>query len=202
MGIASGGYYVATDCKRIFASPLTITGSIGVAALRPHITPVFYDKFGLNIQSLIVNGNTTNDMTRPLEGKALELYRRRVDAIYESFVSRVSQGRQLDMEKVKAELAGGRVFSGTDALENGLVDAEGGVMQAIREASRLSNKEGSVDIQVFPRPKPFLERLAQAGTLEDVASGMLARIVKAAVVKAVQESAEEGELVASIGHFL
>lgn len=106
-----------TQCGRLvnrrlicFATAATITGSIGVAALRPTITPSFLDKIKVSVQS-ILTGSPANDLTQELSGKHLERYQRHVDEMYADFKNRVVEGREIHPELINS-LAGGRVYTG------------------------------------------------------------------------------------------
>ncbi|KAI8320867.1 hypothetical protein GQ54DRAFT_317865 [Martensiomyces pterosporus] len=118
---ASGAYYASTSCKRIFASPGTITGSIGVASMRPIFTRKLLDFLGTNVEELYaVNNKYDSAFTEP-QGAELERYRQSIDKIYSDFTSRVAKGRGFTEEEVE-NVARGQVFTGLQALENGLVD--------------------------------------------------------------------------------
>ena len=155
---ASGGYWIATDSNRIFAEPDTITGSIGV--------------FGLlfNIQKLGNNNGITWDTvktsqyadsqtaSRPRSPQELAIYQQSVDRIYNIFLGKVAQGRKLSTEKV-AEIAQGRVWSGTSAKAIGLVDEIGGLDQAIAYAVKQANLADDWELQEYPRSSTLEERL-------------------------------------------
>ncbi|KAJ1883301.1 hypothetical protein LPJ57_000211 [Coemansia sp. RSA 486] len=136
---ASGAYYSSTSCKRIFASPGTITGSIGVAAMRPVITQKLLDFVGTNVEEVFATDNTSTSVFREPEGPALERYQRNVDNIYNDFTSRVAKGRGFSAEHTES-VAQGKVFTGTQALSNGLVDEMGGFTRAIEAAAQLGHE--------------------------------------------------------------
>jgi len=170
---ASGAYFIACACQRILAQQVTITGSIGVATLRPHLTPEFLNHVGLNVE-IHATGSRINSLFHELEGEALARYKRQVDGIYEDFLKRVAQSRNMSMEQMHA-VAGGRVFTGRDAFDLGLVDAEGGVYEALFAAAELGLpasvhpvKLDYVLPKVFPKRKPLLERLAEASAMEEM----------------------------------
>ncbi|MBD2142848.1 signal peptide peptidase SppA [Anabaena sp. FACHB-1250] len=155
---ASGGYWIASDSNRIFAEPNTITGSIGV--------------FGVlfNGQKLGNNNGITWDtvktseyadqqtISRPKSAQELEVYQRSVDRIYNLFLQKVSQGRKLSTAKV-AEIAQGRVWSGTAAKQIGLVDEIGGLNVAIEYAAKQAKLGNNWQLQEYPQVGSWGERL-------------------------------------------
>ncbi|BAZ83996.1 signal peptide peptidase SppA [Dolichospermum compactum] len=155
---ASGGYWIASDSNRIFAQPNTITGSIGV--------------FGVlfNGQKLGNNNGITWDsvktaqyadqqtISRPKSPQELAVYQRSVNRIYNLFLQKVSQGRKIPTAKV-AEIAQGRVWSGTAAKQIGLVDEIGGLNAAIEYAAKQAKLGTDWEIQEYPRVSTFPERL-------------------------------------------
>jgi protease-4 len=134
---ASGGYWIAMPADEIWATPTTITGSIGVFAAFPTAERLI-NRFGL-----YVDGVGTTEMAgafridRPLNPELANMLQANVDSIYQRFVGLVAQGRGLTPTDVDA-LAGGRVWSGTDALELGLVDKLGGLDEAVAAAAQLA----------------------------------------------------------------
>ncbi|MBE9249913.1 signal peptide peptidase SppA [Dolichospermum sp. LEGE 00240] len=155
---ASGGYWIASDSNRIFAQANTITGSIGV--------------FGVlfNGQKLGNNNGITWDsvktaqyadqqtISRPKSPQELAVYQRSVDRIYNLFLQKVSQGRKIPTAKV-AEIAQGRVWSGTAAKQIGLVDEIGGLNVAIEYAAKQAKLGTDWEIQEYPRGTTFVEKL-------------------------------------------
>ena len=129
---ASGGYYILAPADTIIANPVTITGSIGVFAVLPNAQKFFNNKLGINMD--VAKTNPYADIGnpfRPLEDEETGLMRFSVEKIYDTFVSHVSSGRNMTWDEVDA-IGQGRVWSGANAMENGLVDAYGGL------GSRLS----------------------------------------------------------------
>ncbi|MBW4640625.1 MAG: signal peptide peptidase SppA [Gloeocapsa sp. UFS-A4-WI-NPMV-4B04] len=155
---ASGGYWIVTDANRIFAEPNTITGSIGVFGL------------GINVQELANNNGITWDVvktaryadsqtiSRPKSPQELALQQRSVNRIYNLFLSKVVQGRNLPQEKV-AEIAQGRVWSGIAAKEIGLVDEIGGLDAAIGYAAKQAKLGNDWELQEYPEVSSLTERL-------------------------------------------
>lgn len=155
---ASGGYWIVTDAKRIFAEPNTITGSIGVFGLL------------LNFQKLANNNGITWDVvktnryadsqtaSRPKSPQELALSQRSVNRIYNLFVSKVAQGRKLPEQKV-AQIAQGRVWSGLAAKEIGLVDEIGGLDAAIQYAAKQAKLGEDWELKEYPEVRTFEQRL-------------------------------------------
>jgi protease IV len=157
---ASGGYWISTFSDRIFAEPNTITGSIGVFGLQP------------NVQKLANNNGITWDVVktgrfadmltiaRPQTPEELNLRQKSVDRIYNQFLGKVAESRKLPKEKV-AEIAQGRVWSGKDAKALGLVDEFGGLEVAIRDAAKRAKLGDDWQLEEFPRPRSFSQRLLE-----------------------------------------
>ncbi|GAA6025122.1 hypothetical protein JCM11491_004394 [Sporobolomyces phaffii] len=111
---ASGGYLVSTHCDAIFAAPSTVTGSIGVASLRPTFLDKFFDRFHVTLESFYT-GSRTQDVTHRLTPDELARHRSAVDAMYDDFKHRVCDGRGVDPAVIEG-IAGGRVMTGLRAF--------------------------------------------------------------------------------------
>ena len=134
---ASGGYYIASLADRIFADPMTITGSIGVLAAFPNIRGMT-DKIGINAEQVTTHENAMGySVFEPISKGFKKSTTSSIEKIYHTFKSRVAEGRSLSMETVE-EIAQGRVWSGKDAVEIGLVDTLGGLQEAIAAAAELA----------------------------------------------------------------
>lgn len=127
---ASGGYYISCPADVIVADKMTLTGSIGVfgMAMNPH--DALKNKLGITLDGVKTNRSSGMGQTAPLSPTERASIMRGVDRVYETFTGHVSKGRNLPIERV-LEIAEGRVWSGTKALEIGLVDANGGLKTAI-----------------------------------------------------------------------
>ncbi|WAQ90685.1 hypothetical protein PtA15_13A84 [Puccinia triticina] len=112
---ASGGYLIATHADSIFASQSTITGSIGVASLRPTVTTSFLDRLKLTTQSFFTGSNALS-LYHELEGEQMERHKAHIDAAYHDFKDRVCEGRNISPELIEV-LAGGRVYTGKSMWE-------------------------------------------------------------------------------------
>jgi signal peptide peptidase SppA len=122
---ASGGYLSAAASTAIFASPGTITGSIGVAALRPRLTPEFLEKTGLSITPIYTHpGQANASIFEALDEKGRAYWKSRSASIYKAFLRSVATGRQMTMDEVD-KVGRGQIWTGKQALEHGLVDELG-----------------------------------------------------------------------------
>jgi len=154
---ASGGYYIACLADRIFADPMTITGSIGVLAAFPNISGMA-DKIGINAEQVSTHENAMGYSVFEPMGRGFEKSTiNAIEKVYHTFKSRVAEGRSLDMEVVE-EIAQGRVWSGKDAISVGLVDALGGLQEAISAAAKLANLE-QYNLVTYPKYEDEFERM-------------------------------------------
>lgn len=160
---ASGGYYVAAGADAIVASPATLTGSIGVFVLRPVLSGLL-EKLGLGVVAL-TRGEHADLLvaSKPLSEGTRARLRAEVESIYELFVARVSDGRELASERVDA-LGRGRVWTGAQAGERGLVDRLGGLRTAVERAKEKLDLAPGDDVVLVPYPPPptLAEQLTQA----------------------------------------
>lgn len=163
---ASGGYYLSVAAPQIFAQPLTITGSIGVTALHWDVSKLASQ---LGIQTHRFGGNLAQSPHSPFapwsETQRKNMHRN-IFAAYDLFVSKVHEGRNLSVERVK-ELAGGRVWSGYDAKSRGLIDAWGGYEQArawVVDRLSANQQRQVIGLRVLEPDKGLLStRLAALG---------------------------------------
>jgi protease-4 len=162
---ASGGYFVAAPGTKIFAQPGTITGSIGVLTGKAVVTGAL-DRLGISMGS-VENGAHSRmyAATREFTEEEWNRLNAFLDRIYEDFVGKVATGRDMPRDRVH-ELARGRVWTGADAHERGLVDALGGLDDAVAEARRLVGLGPDAPLRAYPRSSP-LERLRPAESSED-----------------------------------
>jgi protease-4 len=160
----SGGYFVAMAADKIVAQPGTITASIGVLGGKM-LTSGLWNKFGLSWDEVHNGANATmftgtQDYT-PAEWARFEAW---LDRVYVDFTGKVAEGRKLPKEKV-LEIAKGRIWSGQDAKNLGLVDELGGYDTALKLAKKAGGipESDEVKIVVYPRPKTILQTLLQRG---------------------------------------
>jgi protease-4 len=131
---ASGGYWISTASDEIIADPSTVTGSIGVIALLPNFSGTL-DKLGVHSSTLATTWlRSAFDPRVPLDPRLADMIQRSVDHEYQSFIARVAQARKTTPDKIDS-IAQGRVWSGAQALERGLVDRTGGYGDALRSAA-------------------------------------------------------------------
>jgi protease-4 len=162
---ASGGYWMATAADTLVAEELTITGSIGVFSLLFDFSGLFERHLGVTFDG-VQTGPSADAMSfmRPLTAQETARMERDIDQVYQSFLEKVSESRGMTIDEVDG-LAQGRVWTGRDALDRGLVDVLGGLSDAVDlAAARAGLAPGTFRVRELPRPRSFLERLA--GTME------------------------------------
>ena len=156
----SGGYFVAAPANRIVAQPATLTGSIGVAAGKV-VTEGLWEKLGVSWDHAAGNTNATFwSSVRDYDPAQRLRLEHLLDVVYDDFVSKVAEGRKLSREEVLAA-AKGRVWTGADARERGLVDELGGydaTIRAVREAAGIA-PDAAIRLRPFPRRKSTLRLL-------------------------------------------
>jgi protease-4 len=134
---ASGGYYISCNADKIVADPTTITGSIGVFGMVPNISE-FADRIGINAEQVGTNKRSLNySLFEPMSDDFYRVTKEGIEEVYTTFVTKVAAGRNMTFEEVD-EIAQGRVWTGKQALENGLVDELGGLEDAIDLAASLA----------------------------------------------------------------
>lgn len=158
----SGGYYIAAGATRILAQPATMTGSIGVVMARPNIQGLL-GRLGITSET-ISRGKYAQleDLTTPLSAEQRQKLIASMDQIYQVFVSRVAAGRGMSADRVN-DIGRGRVWTGMQAKENGLVDELGGFLAAIQAAKQAANITPSSEVQLvyYPKAKSLFERVGQ-----------------------------------------
>ena len=158
---ASGGYYIACNANKIVAEPSAITGSIGIFVFKPNIKG-FYNWIGVSNEYTMRGKNAgifretekwTPEERTKMESQISSVY-------YDSFIPKVAAGRKKTTEEANT-LGQGRVWTGTQAKANGLIDEFGGLEKAISIAKELANLPADKDVRrvVFPAPRPFFETL-------------------------------------------
>ena len=148
---ASGGYYIACNADKIYAEPTTITGSIGVFGTIPNYSALV-DKIGINAEQVSTNKNSMGySPYEPMTQDFYEVTKEGVERVYTTFLERVAAGRNMTYDQVDA-VAQGRVWSGKEALEVGLVDELGSLDDAIIAAAELAELD-SYKTTNYPRYK-------------------------------------------------
>jgi len=160
---ASGGYYISCPADKIYAEPNTITGSIGVFGVLPNAEELLNKKLGLHFDGVKTNKHSDMmDISKPLKQYEYKVIQKSVDKIYKSFMGKVADGRDLRVTYVDS-IGQGRVWTGTDAMELGLVDEIGGMDDAIAWAAEQAGLE-DYRIKELPKMKnPFEEILESFG---------------------------------------
>lgn len=164
---ASGGYWISCGADRIFADPLTITGSIGIFGLIPNVKGLS-DKLGINPQS--VSTNPAADfptLFTPMDEKQLSIMQKYVETGYDRFIKRVATGRKMTETKVR-QIAEGRVWNAMKAKEIGLVDELGSLKDAIEWTAKKADIYSKYDISVYPVYEPSFWDVISMGDIEAV----------------------------------
>ena len=153
---ASGGYYIACMADKIYAEPSTITGSIGIFSMIPNASELMNDKIGISLDTLNLGkyASSFNLFHDHAPGEAAILQQMTNNG-YEMFLNRVAEGRDMTRDEVHA-IAQGRVWTGAEALNNGLVDKLGSLEDAIVMAAELAQIE-TYRTTNYPRFKVDLE---------------------------------------------
>lgn len=171
---ASGGYYIACLADRIVAQPTTLTGSIGVFGQIPNAEGLT-EKIGLDFDLVKTNRHSEGiTLVRPMSPEQRELLQMNVNRTYELFVKRCADGRGMTPDAIKA-IAEGRVWTGTDALEIGLVDQLGGLADAVALAAEAAGLE-SYGVAEFPEKEDFMTRL-----MKEMSVSVEARVLRSAL---------------------
>ena len=164
---ASGGYWISCGADRIFADPLTITGSIGIFGLIPNVKGLS-DKLGINPQS--VSTNPAADfptLFTPMDEKQLSIMQKYVETGYDRFIKRVATGRKMTEAKVR-QIAEGRVWNAMKAKEIGLVDELGSLKDAIEWTAKKADIYSKYDVSVYPVYEPSFWDVISMGDIEAV----------------------------------
>lgn len=155
---ASGGYYIACGADSIFASANTITGSIGVFGVIPNMEGFFKNKLGITFDGVKTGPYADGPSgIRPMNEGEKQQVQNSIDRIYLQFKQRVAQGRKKDLNYIDS-IAQGRVWSGEDAVQLGLVDRVGNLQDAINSAARMA-KLTSFGLKEYPQTGSWLEDL-------------------------------------------
>jgi len=156
---ASGGYYIASNAHKIIAEPTTITGSIGVFGMLPNGKNLA-DNMGINAEQVVTNKNAvTYSFFEPLNTEQRRFIKEGILDIYDLFSKRVAEGRNLTREQVET-IAQGRVWTGADAVKNGLVDELGGLDLALKYAAEAADIQ-DYKIKEFPVFEKNLDKMLE-----------------------------------------
>ncbi|MEE1225769.1 MAG: signal peptide peptidase SppA [Bacteroidales bacterium] len=157
---ASAGYEMSSNASLIVASPITITGSIGVFGIMPNIARSLKNNVGLTFDTVKTNDNAIMSLTTPRSSQSKLILQMNVENFYDNFITRVAEGRKLEKTYVDS-IARGRVWSATDAKELGLVDEFGGLNKAISIAAKKAGIE-QYGIVAYPKQKDILTQLLES----------------------------------------
>ncbi len=183
---ASGGYYISLSANKIVAEPGTITGSIGVLTGKVSFAKTL-GLVGANAETVAVGKNTLMDSPlQPFTDEQWANLNHQADVIYDDFTQKVADGRKLPLAKVR-DAARGRVWSGADAKNQGLVDVLGGFWAAAGQAAALAGlpAEG-MTFRVYPRPTGLWARLEALSGGMDASLGTLGRFESVLNLPAIQ----------------
>lgn len=158
---ASGGYWISNNCSKIFSNATTLTGSIGVFGLIPEASKTLKDVAHVGVYSAKSHKHADmTSLTRPLDQTEYNYMLRSIESIYDKFTTIVSQGRGLDKKRVD-EIGQGRVWTGADALQIGLVDEIGTLEDAINYAASAIDASEFCVLE-YPRPLTAMESFMAA----------------------------------------
>ncbi|HVF28035.1 MAG TPA: signal peptide peptidase SppA [Pyrinomonadaceae bacterium] len=183
---ASGGYYISATANKIIAQPSTITGSIGIFGGKP-VMKGFYDWIGVSSEYVLRGKNAgmfreTETFTPEERAKFEEGLKK---FYYDAFLPKVAEGRKRDVEYIDS-IAQGRVWTGTQAKERGLVDEFGGLDRAVEVAKQLADIPADKGVRrvIFPAPRGFLQEIFGGG---DNIAALRAKQQRRAVLEALPE---------------
>lgn len=163
---ASGGYYISCAADSIFASPSSITGSIGVFGIIPDMSAFFKNKLGVTFDGVKTGPLAdAGSMTQPMNEQEQRIITSQIERIYGDFKQRVADGRKKDTAYIET-IAQGRVWTGLKGKEIGIVDAFGGLEEAVKAAAAKA-KLKDYQVREYPQRGTFIERLLGVNRNED-----------------------------------
>ncbi len=170
---ASGGYYIAAPADTIVAQPNTITGSIGIFGMMFNAQELLNKHLGITVD-VVKTGELSDFMnpTRPMTDVERSIIQNLIEDGYETFITRVSEGRGMSPEAVK-EVASGRVWTGNQAKERGLVDVLGGLNTAIEIAAARIGAGDDYRVVYYPTKKPWFETI-----MEDLGNNVQIKVLQ------------------------
>lgn len=178
---ASGGYWISCYANRIFADPLTITGSIGIFGLIPDVSGLA-EKIGVHPQFISTNPSADfPSLLRPMTESQHAAMQSMIEKGYDKFITRVAKGRHMDKKKVET-LAEGRVWDGQTALSLGLVDELGSLENACdwikNEISKKNKEKGDLVLDYYPNPEPTFWDMVRISTQSEAKTALIKEAVK------------------------
>ncbi len=196
---ASGGYYIACNANKIVAEPSTITGSIGVVGGKP-VLKGFYDWIGVTNEYVMRPEKGNAGMFRETEkfsDSERAKFQEFLQSTYQDFITKVGKGRNKDASYIDS-IGQGRVWTGSQGKDRGLVDEYGGLDKAIEIAKQLANipAEKSIQRVIMPQPPTFFEQLMSAGGDDDEAEAQARQ--QTSLMSVLPEELREGFLYAQM----
>lgn len=189
---ASGGYYIAMGADAIVANPGTITGSIGVLTGKL-VARELKERLGVGSDSVRTNDNADAwSVNAPFTAEQQALVEAEADLFYNDFVQRVAEARHMAVDAVDA-VARGRVWTGADALEHGLVDELGGLRTAVRRAKVLAGIDVDAEVELVSYPSSSLRDFLRPKASSQPAAASLPEAVTALLGQSVRGLLDQGE---------
>ncbi len=171
---ASGGYYIACVADSIVANPTTLTGSIGVFGMVPNLQRFYKNKLGITFDTVNTSNYADMGINRPLSNFERNKIQKGVEDIYSTFITHVSEGRNMSTEAVD-EIGQGRIWTGYDAKDIGLIDTYGGLEKAIDIAAFLAKVEDYRIISLPKKKNPFEELSLKLGGKASISDLILSK---------------------------
>jgi len=191
---ASGGYYVASAADEILASPGTLTGSIGVIMSLTNVSGLLGK---LGVEADVLKAGSRKDMGSPFRALSAEdrkLFQEMLDQVHGQFIEAVAAGRKMDVAAMR-KIADGRVYTGQQAKENGLVDRLGGLQEAVQVAATRAGIEGEPEVETRrPSRRPWWLRAVAGQEAEAPVEPALAALLGSLARAASGDPAGEGAL--------
>jgi protease-4 len=156
---ASGGYYISCNADKIYANSSTITGSIGVVAMIPDFSEFLKNKLYLNFDHFKKGKYTNFGNTSHITEAELTLIEKSMRRTYIEFKTRVAKGRNKSSEYIE-NIAQGKVYTGQQALDNGLIDEIGDFSKVVADMKK-NLKTDNLSLEIYPKPKSFFEKLSE-----------------------------------------
>ena len=195
---ASGGYYIACAADSIVANPTTLTGSIGVFGMIPNLQRFYENKLGITMDTVKTNKYADIGINRPLTSFEKNKIQKNIEHVYNTFITRVADGRKLSKTAVDA-IGQGRVWSGYDAKHIGLVDTYGGIEKAISIAVELANITEYRIISLPKKKDPFTELAMTLGKEGSISEILMKKIgVQTKLTKPIENLLEQDVIQARI----
>lgn len=158
---ASGGYWISAECDKVFTNRTTLTGSIGVFSMVPNLEKVFKETLKINPVSITTHKHSDMmNLRRPLDQQETNYFQSGVELVYDQFISIVAKGRELSKEEVD-EIAQGRVWTGSQAVEINLADELGGIYEAINYAISSLGEE-NYQLVEYPKVQSSMDAMMES----------------------------------------